>query len=962
MVLRILVVLGICVTCATSLYLLTKKASENRKWLLVNLICAFICELLYYIEVSCSDVETMVIVYNTCYVMKCFTLLAFLKFVANYCNTKIPRIQNIIMLLFAGSMAIALSSNKYHGLVYQGDGVVTDFYVPYLVIEPRFMYYVFIYAMCAIMIVCDTILFLRLKDCKSNMERKRLVLLAMAGLFPIIGLYLKKVTAQDRIDYVTIGFLYSAILLIILMIKYGMLDTVQLARETIVDNTNEGLLVVDTEYHVLYANPALLKHYPGIYDLKTKEQKAGLKNMFLQPESVYNEKGIYCEIRISSLYEGKVLRGYMAWIFDMSFINKYTNEILLLKDEAEKANRAKSAFLANMSHEIRTPMNAILGFAELILQQPDNPSLTQEYAIDIRRSAQNLLHIINEVLDFSKIEAGKVETVEEIYYMQSVLEDVSLLIANQAEEKGLQYQTDIDSDIPYKMKGAAGSIREILTNILNNAVKYTREGTVTLSVSEKERNGNHIRLSFVVKDTGMGMKKEDAEKLFDKFSQFDTKVNRNVEGTGLGMAIVKALVEQMAGEIQVESEYGVGTVITILLEQEIIDERPIGEVGLSLKELGEKAYHQEFTTNAKVLVVDDNETNLKVSVGLLKKYGIHADTADSGFAAIERIMHKDYDLVFMDHMMPEMDGVETTQKIRSMSGGKYTDLPVVALTANAISGVREEMIAAGFSGYLSKPIDIGALENILLKHLPKELIVYRPTTGTKPENIAENNALDYEKFKHIDIREGMKNCGGSLEEYYPVIEIVRKYGSSRIQKLQKLMEQEDYEHYTIDVHALKSTAANIGAMELSQMAYEQEMAGKQGNFELLRKKYKDLLDLYALVLEEIEQLQKQAEQEKKKEAEAESEETNSEDEKAEVTKSVISEEELLSLLQGIWNLLEEFELDRAEEILKETGSLALEETVTAKLEEARKLLLDFDMEGAKECLQDLIENIKMQNV
>ena len=615
---------------------------------------------------------------------------------------------------------------------------------------------------------------------------------------------------------------------------------------------------------------------------------------------------------------------------------------MILKDEAEKANRAKTTFLANMSHEIRTPMNAILGFSELILQQAGNPALTQEYAFDIMRSAKNLLHIINEVLDISKIEAGKMEIITEIYYTQSLLEDVSLVIANQAKEKGLEYKASIDASIPYRMRGAVSSIREVLINIMNNAVKYTKEGEVSLDVRCKWRTEKQIQLEITATDTGIGMKKKDVETIFDKFSQFDTKANRNVEGTGLGMAIVKGLVEQMEGEIKVESEYGKGTKITICLLQEIVDERPIGDISLSLIELEEKEFHQAFITTAKVLIVDDNEINLKVTAGLLQKYGIDADIADSGESALEYIQNRPYDLVFMDHMMPGMDGVETMLRIREMDKGKYQQLPIIALTANAIAGVKEDMLTLGFDGYLTKPVDTRELEKMMLDILPKTKISYidaayinsvAKNDGTKA--VVKKETAEPDILQHFDVQAGIKNCGGTLDEYYQVMDVVLKHGKKRIEKLKQLMADKDYKNYTIDVHALKSTAANIGAMELSQMAYEQEMAGKAENYAFLEEHFEELLAMYETILKEIakarkneEYLQKESAGEQQaavvgevaaKEPVAASSET--EPAPAESAASAFSDEELHTLLSNVVEMLDDFEMDKAIEMLKQMVQL-----------------------------------------
>jgi len=926
-----------------------KSASQNVKWLLLTASGATVSMLLYYLEMCETNIDFMQIVHNLSYIFKGYTLMGFWMFLYHYCDIKIRKSTMYGMLIFTMLLSGVLALNNWHGLVYTAVGIGTDFVVPYLILEPHFLYFVFVYGMWAFMVLSGVLICKRIPGSRG-LQRMRYCLLAAIVMFPTSGLILQEIFGYKRIDYVNIDFIICLILLLVLTKRYGLLDTVILAKENIMDNTKEGLLVMDTEFNVLYANQTVLNRYPTILHLETERERELLAQMVKAGEGVFQKDGFYVEVRVSKLIEGNALRGYLIWTFDMSFINEYTNEILHLKDEAEKANQAKSTFLANMSHEIRTPMNAILGFSELILQQKENPSLTQEYAFDIRRSAKNLLHIINDILDISKIEAGKMEMVSEVYYTQSLLEDVSMIIAQQAQEKGLLYQAIIEPSLPYRMKGAASSIREVMINIMNNAVKYTNEGSISLEVRSKWKTEKQIQLEIIASDTGIGMKEKDLNTLFDKFSQFDTKANRNVEGTGLGMAIVKGLVEQMDGDIKVESEYGKGTRITIYLTQEIVDERPVGAINLSLRELEEKEFNQAFITTAKVLVVDDNEINLKVTAGLLRKYDITADVADSGYAAIDCIKEKDYDLVFMDHMMPGMDGVETMLRIREMDKGKHGTLPIVALTANALVGVKEDMLMLGFDGYLAKPVDIRKLERTLLEFIPKNKISYvdaNVVDVSAPAVKAKVSVTDI--LQHMDVELGIKNCGGTLDDYYQVMDVVLKYGEKRLSKLAKLIADKDYVNYTIDVHALKSTAANIGATELSQMALAHEQAGKAGDFAFIDANYGELLALYELVLKEIAAvrrkerpenvqdiklrgLERDTEQEvqatadvpaEKKQPQADTADGKvPENDKEATSQSSLTDAELRSILGNVITMLDDFEMDKAKDVLREMVKMA----------------------------------------
>lgn len=394
------------------------------------------------------------------------------------------------------------------------------------------------------------------------------------------------------------------------------------------------------------------------------------------------------------------------------------------RKEAERANHVKSAFLANMSHEIRTPINSILGFDEIILRESKDKDITQ-YASNIKFSGQALLTLINDILDFSKIESGKMEVIPVDYDLKQLLADLVLMITHRAEEKDLKIRCEIDENLPLVLHGDDVRIRQIITNLLTNAVKYTKQGEVVLGVHLFEA-GNPVKIKVSVRDTGIGIREEDQKELFGAFRRVDEMTNRNIEGTGLGLAICVRMLELMSSELILKSEYGKGSDFSFVLEQTVVDETPVGRFSMAEEESRRNVEitRENFTApDARILVVDDVNLNLAVFKQLLKNSGMTIETASTGTRSLEMIRSGNYDIVFMDYLMPEMDGIETLRKGRDEGIIDMEKFPVIALTADAVSGAREMFLNEGFSDYLTKPIQIKQLIEMLIKYLPEDKVI-----------------------------------------------------------------------------------------------------------------------------------------------------------------------------------------------------------------------------------------------
>ncbi|MCR5626909.1 MAG: response regulator, partial [Lachnospiraceae bacterium] len=521
-------------------------------------------------------------------------------------------------------------------------------------------------------------------------------------------------------------------------------------------------------------------------------------------------------------------------------------KLLIVSERAVAASEAKSSFLSQMSHEIRTPINVVLGMNEMILREGRDTGILT-YAETIKHAGNTLLGIINDILDFSKIEAKKMEIIPAEYDLSEVINDLVAVTKTRSKGKELELKFEFDPDIPRFLYGDEVRIKQVIINILSNAVKYTEKGSVTFGIGFKksENKTDSISLHVSVKDTGIGIKPGDLKKLFNEFERLDEKKTRNIEGTGLGMTITKNLLEMMGSQLVVESEYGKGSVFSFDLDQKVIKWEALGDYASTYHDrvASREHYKEKFTAeDAKVLVVDDTKTNLDVFCILLKNTKVKIDTAGSGEEALSAVGENKYDLIFLDHMMPEKDGIETLHDMREKRDNKNYDTPVVCLTANAISGAREKYISEGFVDYLTKPIDPDALEEMLIKYLPKDKVhISENGDGTDDKDNEDDSVMArLEKIKGIDVKEGLKYCV-EAELYLEVIESYYSEIDVNAEQIELYYNENNIKDFTVKVHSLKSSSKSIGAVRLSEKAALLEKAGKDGNMDYIRENTSEVL-------------------------------------------------------------------------------------------------------------------------
>lgn len=620
----------------------------------------------------------------------------------------------------------------------------------------------------------------------------------------------------------------------------------------------------------------------------------------------------------------------MMTIVDVTKIIEQNHLMKRLVLQTEDANRAKTNFVSNMSHEIRTPMNSIVGITEILLRSRHSPK-EQEYLLNIQSSGRVLLTIINDVLDCSKMEAGKMQLFDEPYDTCSLFHDLRISMENRIGHSGLELIYDIDQDIPCKLKGDMGRIRQVIINLVNNAIKYTEKGSVRFSVHVRQKNTDKVMLYYEVADTGIGIRKEDHKILFDAFQRVEMDRNRYVEGTGLGLTISQNLVNMMGGVIEVESEYGKGSRFFFTIEQTIIDPTPVSAVNYNGQKdnVTEKEAECLFIApEAHILLVDDNELNLVVAKELLKPLRMQIDTAENGLQAVKMVRGSQYDLVLMDHMMPVMDGIEAAKAIRALPEDKYQKLPIIALTANAMVDARKEFLNAGMNGFVAKPIDFARICNQLKLWLPKDLVRDVPKEEAKKllaDDLSDREIQPKNPQTEFSFEEGVKRCG-SKAALMKTIRIFYRTIDSKANKIEQCLKEGLISDYVIEVHALKSSALLIGAVPLSEAAKELESYGKQGKTEALEEKTPDVLAMYR----DFKNILKPYA------------------DKEEAAKQEASDGEWIQALQQIHQCIEQFDLDGVDRIMEKLEEYQIPECIRESMDQLRVYVADVSMEEIME--------------
>lgn len=713
--------LGAVVGFVLLLSILGKKDSEYKNGLLMIIVCCILILVSRSLAIMAADQRELLALGKMEYLGKCFATFCAIDFIVKYYRVQWP--DWVMKVLFTVNLIMCgiILTCDYHKLYYTSVAMTYTRHGYVLILGKAPLYYFYMAFTLAEFFIYLSLCFSPAYKRMKTQARGVQLLLIGAGVAPAAMLLVYLSGLTEGFDIVPLGALTSVLFFVFAVNKYGLFDLVKNAREVVVENMAEGIIVANSQMQFLYANPAACKLLPDMERGAGGVDASEIRAIYEQAGTVLDLNDGSYEIRSSELVEDGMVRGYMISIVDVTEVVTQTKAMRDLKEKAEQATLLKSAFLANMSHEIRTPMNAILGMAEMALQG-NLEEEEQEYIEQIKSASMSLLTIINDILDFSKMESGKMEIVEADYDIHALILDLRHMVSGKVKDKEIDFVIDVNPMLPRGLHGDEVRLKQVLINLVNNGVKFTEQGSVCLVV-DYETTDSGILLKVAVEDTGIGIKEEDLGRIFHAFEQSDIFRNRKKEGSGLGLAISKQLLSLMGGSIRVESTYKKGSCFYIEIPQQVVDDTPCGQLYEERSHTGRKEEYANFKApSAKVLIVDDNLVNRNVAAGLMKPFGMQITLAKSGTEAIELLQKERYHIIFMDHMMPGMDGVEATHIIRAMDGEYYKNVPIIALTANVIHGAREMFLEEGMNDFIAKPISIRELSEKILDWLPFELL------------------------------------------------------------------------------------------------------------------------------------------------------------------------------------------------------------------------------------------------
>ncbi len=1030
-----------------------EQTKASMSLLLTNVGCLFI-NCIYLLMLGAGTEGAALMANKILYLANTLFYFSFMLFVATYMDFGTQKLRSSILSVWGCIEMVFLF------MIFIGDPfhvVFLSIKVQYLerlgitVIQtiPSVLYMVRNSILCLMLVIGMIVTTIKIFMVKAKEEKHNLARLCGAQFVIVVALHIRLLFFIPY-DIAPICSSISILAIIVGVIHGDFFYVTDRGRDWVVEQTDNALIITDSQHGFLDANPAAKKLFPALANLnKSQILPKEIIELFYDYSYCIDLMDKHFVKEVETIVQNNKTIGYSMLLIDNTEHHNLLEQVEAEKDraeiarvKAEEANKAKSAFMSNMSHEIRTPMNAIVGMTDIMLRE-ELPAKTKEYLYNIRSSGDALLTIINDILDFSKIEAGKMDIVMDEYEPMSSLHDLSMIFMNRIGTKEVELLYDIDTDLPAKLYGDRQRIRQVIINLMNNAIKFTDNGYVKLTIETNHLSDEDIEVTYKIIDSGQGIKAEDIEKLFGTYEQVDKEKNHYKEGTGLGLSISKQLVELMGGTIGVTSEYGKGSCFYFTIPQKIRSQKKAAEItteqrentvvcgkfvhpeikaqfeklvaAYSMKEVSfedvfedrikadvvftddvdmltldlcarmngcntklcvlHNPMHQDLSSkrailvnkplyslnfclivngedmveekekdalcfvapDAKLLIVDDNEMNLKVAKGLLEPLQVQIDTAENGKQAVDKVKAHHYDMVFMDHMMPVMDGVEATKKIRAMDDEDYKHLPIVALSANATVEAQNLFKEKGFSDFVPKPIKVTEICACIKKWLPENLVKEGVSEDVSLGN-SDKDVSDELVIEGLDVKEGIQNSG-TKELFISLLGDFYKLIDQKSTKVEKCLADGLLRDYTIEVHALKSTARMIGAMELSDKFYRLEQLGNAEDQKTLELETPDVLSLYRSYKPILEPFGKMKEQEK----------------------TQVPIEQMIADLTKLRDAMDSFDLDGADEAMHRIEGYAFPESCQEKVEELSAYVADVAMTEVMELTEQLMDVLKNES-